>query len=52
MHDDSLHCGRKHFSHYCLHAFTTGQISKRHIKYCFKINGKQLIKMPKKGEYV
>ena len=25
---------------------------KCHIKDCFKINGKQTIKMPKKGEYV
>ena len=32
-----LHRGRKHFCRYCLHAF---------------INGKQTIKMPKKGEYV
>ena len=28
------------------------EILKRHIKYCFKINGKQTIKMSKKGEYV
>ena len=25
---------------------------KCHIKHCFKINGKQIVKMPKKGEYV
>ena len=25
---------------------------KRHIKDCFNINGKQKIKMPKKGEFV
>ena len=25
---------------------------KRHIKDCFKINGKQIIIMPKKGKYV
>ena len=24
----------------------------RHIKHCFKINGKQWIIVPKKGEYV
>ena len=28
------------------------KILKRHIKDCFKINGKQTIKLPKKGEYV
>ena len=44
--------GRKHFCRYCLHAFITDEISKHHIKDCFKINGKQTIKMPKKREYV
>ena len=28
------------------------KISKRHIKDCLKINAKQRIKIPKKGEYV
>ena len=51
MCDHSLHYGRKHFCRYCLHAFITDEI-KRHIKDCFKINGKQRIIMPKKGEYV
>ena len=49
---DSLHRGRKHFCRYQVHAFITEEILKRHIKDCFKINGKQTIKMPKKGEYV
>ena len=52
MSDHSLHCGRKHFCRYCLYAFITEEILKRHIKDCFKINGKQRIIMPKKGEYV
>ena len=52
MYDHLLHRGRKHFCCYCLHAFITEEILKRHIKDCFKINGKQTIKMPKKGEYV
>ena len=43
---------RKHFCCYCLHAFITKEILKLHIKDCFKINGKQTIKMPKKVEYV
>ena len=52
MYDHSLHRGRKHFCRYCLHAFITDEILKHHIQDCFKINGKQRIIMPKKGEYV
>ena len=52
MYDHSSHRGRKHFCHYYLHAFFTGEILKRHIKDCFKVNGRQTIKMPNKGEYV
>ena len=52
MYEPSLHRGRKHFCCYCFHAFITENISKRHIKDCFKISGKQAIKMPKKGEYI
>ena len=48
----SLPRGRKNFCRYCLHAFITEGILKRHIKDCFKINGKQRIIMPKKCEYV
>ena len=29
------------FRRYCLHAFITEKILKRHIKDCFKINGKK-----------
>ena len=36
---------------YSLQAFSTEDILKRHIKYCFKINGKQRIKMPKKDKF-
>ena len=42
---------KKDFCWYCLQAFSTKGILKQHIKDCFKINGKQIIKMPKKGEY-
>ena len=52
IYDHSLLCGRKHFRCYFLHAFITEGIFKHHIKDCFKINGKQTIKMPKKREYV
>ena len=48
----SLHPGKKHFCRYCLHAFITEEILKRHIKDCFTINCKEGIKMPKKGLYV
>ena len=47
-----IHCGRQYFCRYCLHACFTEEILKCHIKNCFKINNKQTIKMPKKGEYV
>ena len=42
----------KHFRCYCLQAFSTEEILKRHIEDCFKISSKQRIIMPKKGEYV
>ena len=52
MYDHLIHHGRKDFRYYCLHAFITKEIFKCHIKDCFKINCKQMIKIPKKGEYV
>ena len=52
MYDHTLHRGRKHFCRYCLQAFRTEEIFKSHIKDCFKINGKQRVIMPKKGEFV
>ena len=52
IYDHTLHRGRKHFCRYCLQAFSAEEISKIHIKDCFKINGKQRIIMPKKDEFV
>ena len=52
MYDYTLHRGRKHFCCYCFQAFSTEEILIRHIKDCFKINGRKRIMMPKKGEYV
>ena len=52
MYDHLLHLGRKHFCRYCLQAFRTAEKLKCHIKDCFKINGKQTIKIRKKDEYV
>ena len=40
------------FRRYCLEPFSKEEILKRHIKDCFKTNGKQSIIMPKKGKYV
>ena len=36
----------------CSQAFSTNEILKLYIRDCFKINGKQRKKMPKKAEYV
>ena len=49
MYDHTLGRERKHFCRCCLQAFRTEEILKRHIKYCFKINGKQKIALPKKA---
>ena len=48
MYNHTLHRDRKHFCRYCLQAFRTAE----KLKDCFKINRKQTIKMPKKGEYI
>ena len=52
MYDHTLHRARKHFCLYCLQPFSTEEILKCNIKDCFKINGKQKIKMSKEGKYV
>ena len=54
MYYHSLHREQKHlcWCRHSLHASITKEILKRPIKDCFKINGKQTIKMSKKGEYV
>ena len=48
----ALYRGRKHFCRYFLQDFSKAEILKSHVNDCFKINGKQMIKMPKIGEYV
>ena len=50
IYNHTLHHGKRHFCRFCLQAFSTEAILKRHIKHCYKINGKQRIIMPKKGE--
>ena len=45
MYDHTLHHGRKSFCRYCLQPFRTAHALTCHIKNCFKINGKQRIKI-------
>ena len=52
MYDHNLHHGRKRICCYCLQALSTGQISKCNINDGFKINSRQMIQMPKEGEYI
>ena len=52
IYDRTLHRGRKHFCGYCLKVFSTEEILNCHIKDCFKMNDKQRIIRPKKGEYI
>ena len=52
IYDYTLHRGRKYSCPYFLHVSITEEILKGHIEDCFKINGKQTIKITKKGEYV
>ena len=52
MHYYILSCGINHFCRSFLQAFITEEISKLHVKDCFKINSKQRIKFPKISEHV
>ena len=52
IYEHTLHRGRKHFCRCCLQAFSTEKILKIHIKDSFKVNGKQRVITPKKGEFV
>ena len=52
MYNHALHRGREYFCRYYLQTFSTGQILKGHVNDCSKINGKQMIKLPKKVNMV
>ena len=52
MYDHTLHRGRKMFCRYCLQTFSTAEILKICVNYCFNFDGKQMIKTLKKCEYV
>ena len=43
---------KKYFSCCCLQTHITEKILKCHVNDCLKISGKEMIKTPKKGEYV
>ena len=50
MHDHTLHRGRKYFAITVYKIFRN--IKRSCYNDCFKINGKQTIKMPEKSEHV
>ena len=50
--DHTLYRGRKYFCCCCVQPFRTAEKLKSHVNNPCKINGKQMIKMTKKREYV
>ena len=52
MFDQSKHNCKKYFCMYCLQCFSREDVLAEHVKNCISINGKQAIKMPKKGQHV
>ena len=52
MYNHTLHPLKEYFCYYCLQALSATEILESHINICFRISGKQMIQMPKKGEYV
>ena len=52
IYDHTLHCGKGHFSCYCLQNYSTAKPIKSHVNDYFKISCKQMIQMPKNSECV
>ena len=52
MFDQTKHNCKKYFCMYCLQCFSREDVLAEHVKNCLSINGKQAIKMPKKGQHV
>ena len=52
MHNKTKHKEKKHFCMYCLQNFSQLQILLKHKDNCIVVNGKQAIRMPKKGENI
>ena len=43
MYGHTLHRGKKHFCYYCLQAFSTEEILKRHIKTALKLMASKVL---------
>ena len=52
MYNQWKHKERKHFCVFCLQCFSSERFLENHVNNCLKINGKQAIDMPKKGENI
>lgn len=52
MYNHTLYGGRKHICRYSFQAFSTAEVLKSYVNDCLRINGKQMIKLSKTGEYV
>ena len=52
MFDQTKHNCKKYFCMYCLQCFSREDVLAEHVENCLSINGKQAIKMPKKGQNV
>ena len=52
MYNKTKHREKKHFCMYCLQNFTTEQILLKHKDNYMVVNGKQAIRMPKKGKKI
>ena len=52
MYDEILHLRRKPFCRYYLQVFSGKEILKCFFFNFFRINGRKMIKMPRKGECV
>ena len=52
MYQQTKHKERKHFCMHCLQCFSSERVLNNHKENCIIINGKQAIKMPKKGDNI
>ena len=49
MFNQNKHQHRQHFCRHCLQCFTSKEIFNKHTSNCIVVNGKQAVRMPKKG---
>ena len=52
MFNQSKHQNKKHLCMFCLQCFSSESILAKHTNNCLRMNGKQAINMPKKGENI